>query len=276
MVLDLVDSPAVIKYSIDSVAKNNLEEEHLMPTEFLHKLTPPGMPPHSLTLKVNGIYMLLRNMNVEQGLCNGSRFVLKEIKQHTLICKLIATDPSLPELIFILPRITSTTPTGYPFEFQRRQFPIRPAFAMTINKSQGGTFEKIGLDLTSNVFSHGQLYVAFSRVHDYKNITVLLSHVGTTTRNVVFPGVFDKGYINEQIKKRGHRHHLPSRMETDDDFSDLPPPQPEQPSLFDWGDTEDIPVAAPTNHVHTELLDLAHEPPNEFFSLDDILPFFDD
>jgi hypothetical protein len=147
---------------------------------------------------------------------------------------------------------------------------------MTINKSQGGTFEKIGLDLTSNVFSHGQLYVGFSRVHDYKYVTVLLSQVGTNTKNVVFPGVFEKGYINEQRKVRGHRPNLPSRMETDDDMYNIPHPAQQQSSLFEWQDLDDIPVAAPTHQQDLHLLDLAHEPPNEFFSADDFLPFFDD
>ncbi len=40
---------------------------------------------------------------------------------------------------------------------------MRPAFAMTINKSQGQTFKHIGIFLRDSVFSHGQLYVALSR-----------------------------------------------------------------------------------------------------------------
>ncbi|XP_008202508.2 uncharacterized protein LOC103315450 [Nasonia vitripennis] len=46
----------------------------------------------------------------------------------------------------------------------RRQFPIKIAFTMTINKAQGQTFEKIGIDLRREVFNHGQLYVALSRI----------------------------------------------------------------------------------------------------------------
>ena len=43
-----------------------------------------------------------------------------------------------------------------------------PAFAMTINKSQGQSFSKVGISLTNPVFAHGQLYVALSRTR-YKN-----------------------------------------------------------------------------------------------------------
>ena len=50
------------------------------------------------------------------------------------------------------------------FEFKRLQFPIRLAFAMTINKSQGQSLKVCGLNLENPCFSHGQLYVACSRV----------------------------------------------------------------------------------------------------------------
>ena len=43
---------------------------------------------------------------------------------------------------------------------------------MTINKAQGQTFDRIGLYLASPVFSHGQLYVAFSRVRRLSDIKV--------------------------------------------------------------------------------------------------------
>ena len=52
----------------------------------------------------------------------------------------------------------------YPFEWSRRQFPIKAAFATTINKAQGKTMKTIGIWLPEPVFSHGQLYVAGSRV----------------------------------------------------------------------------------------------------------------
>ena len=59
-----------------------------------------------------------------------------------------------------------------PFILRRRQFPIQLAFAMTINKSQGQTFEEVGLFLERDVFSHGQLYVALSRVKHPNQLTV--------------------------------------------------------------------------------------------------------
>ena len=46
---------------------------------------------------------------------------------------------------------------------RRRQFPVKVAFAMTINKSQGQPFESVGIYLSKPVFGYGQLYVAISR-----------------------------------------------------------------------------------------------------------------
>jgi len=47
--------------------------------------------------------------------------------------------------------------------------------AMTINKSQGQSFNFVGIYLPISVFSHGQLYVALSRVTNKKNFKILLS-----------------------------------------------------------------------------------------------------
>ena len=52
----------------------------------------------------------------------------------------------------------------FPFEWTRRQFPVKVCFAMTINKSQGQTLQHIGIWLSDSCFGHGQLYVAVSRV----------------------------------------------------------------------------------------------------------------
>ena len=47
---------------------------------------------------------------------------------------------------------------------------------MTINKSEGQTYDKIGIDLRHPVFTHGQLYTAFSRVGSAKNVIIIFTN----------------------------------------------------------------------------------------------------
>ena len=56
------------------------------------------------------------------------------------------------------------------YSFKRIQFPVRLAYAMTINKSQGQTLQKVGISL-----KHGQLYTAFTRTTSGKNMTLAIS-----------------------------------------------------------------------------------------------------
>jgi ATP-dependent DNA helicase PIF1 len=75
-------------------------------------------------------------------------------------------------------------PTDMPFEFKRIQFPICRAFAMTINKSQGQSLSVCGLNLENKCFSHGQLYVACTRVGKPSALFVLAPD--NKTKNVVY------------------------------------------------------------------------------------------
>ena len=72
------------------------------------------------------------------------------------------------------------------------QFPVCVALSMTINKSQGQTLNKLGLYLPQSVFSHGQLYVALSRITSYQYIKVLIcdDYHDCQTKNVVYDEVF--------------------------------------------------------------------------------------
>ena len=78
----------------------------------------------------------------------------------------------------------------FEFDWQRIQFPVKLAFAMTIHKSQGQTLDKVAVWLQDRCFGHGQLYVAASRVGDPANIKFFIKskadHPNYTTSNNVY------------------------------------------------------------------------------------------
>lgn len=57
-----------------------------------------------------------------------------------------------------------------PFIQKTKQFPIKLAYAFTIHKAQGQTYEKVILDLNSHIFAPGQLYVALSRAKSLQGL----------------------------------------------------------------------------------------------------------
>ena len=91
----------------------------------------------------------------------------------------------------------SPSENNLPFVLKRLQFPVRVAFSITINKSQGQTLIQYGVYLPQPVFVHGQLYVAISRATSYQCIKILIMHndyQNNQTKNIVYKEIFQNIY----------------------------------------------------------------------------------
>ena len=168
---------------------------HAYLVEFLQQLNASRLPSTLLCLKVGSPVILLRNLDPGEGLCNGTRMVVLNMRRKVLQYRIISKDRRFKNKVVLIPRIRlSPNAETLPVPLKRLQFTIRLAFAMTINKSQGQSVEHVGINLQTSVFCYGQLYVVFSRCTSPLNISVLLpeqSQESRRTLNVVYKEVFN-------------------------------------------------------------------------------------
>jgi hypothetical protein len=180
-ILGMIPGESKTYYSCDEVAN----ETSVYPVDFLNQLNISGLPPHQLHLKTGSIVMLLRNLNPTKGLMNGSRMKVLKLMDRLIQVQLLTG--SNAGTVHLIPRIKLIpSDSTLPFEMSRMQFPLKLSYAMTINKAQGQSLQRVGVYLENQVFSHGQLYVALSRATSPDRVSVLIPNGCNIAKNIVF------------------------------------------------------------------------------------------
>nr|XP_047146150.1 ATP-dependent DNA helicase PIF1-like [Hydra vulgaris] len=148
--------------SSDSIETDDHNEIYNFPNEFLNTLTPSGMPVHCLKLKIGAVIMLLRNLDLKGGLCNGTRLMVRALHNNYINGEVL-TGVSAGNRVFV-PRVQlAPSDSNLPFTL-KRQFPVRLAYSMTINKSQGQTFDKVKVILRIYIPSAGMANTVFIKL----------------------------------------------------------------------------------------------------------------
>lgn len=124
-----------------------------------------SLPPYILELKIGMPVMILRNLDAPL-ICNGTRLIIDRIGQKNIKCRILTgSSADKPVLIPKIWLSSKDNDDKTPCTFMRKQFRLRPAYAMIVNKSQGQSIKYVGLELRArSSFADGQLYVAISRV----------------------------------------------------------------------------------------------------------------
>ena len=124
-------------------------------------------PDHELILKVNDICILLRHYDQKNGFSNNSRVIVTNITHKTVRVRSLNDSTKYA----CLPRIHFEVKTKFRLSVKmtRRQFPLKLAYALTVNRCQGQQFDKVLFDIGTAPFAHGQLYVSISRVREGSN-----------------------------------------------------------------------------------------------------------
>ncbi|KAH9073914.1 hypothetical protein Ae201684P_003413 [Aphanomyces euteiches] len=168
--------------SADSVAEKRDSDADAceFPIEFLNSIDINNFPSHKLHLKVGCPIILLRNLCTSEGMCNGTRLIVLELKTRCIKAQIM--NGSHKNKIVYIPRTTTIhdgEQNNYPFELRRRQFPVQVAFAMTIHKAQGQTISHVGVYLQNPAQAKGNIKFLVAN-GQYEGLP------GIYTKNVVY------------------------------------------------------------------------------------------
>ena len=153
---------------LSKIKKDEYGYKGIIDGDFGKKNLPTSL---DLSLKEGSQVMLLNNDSLGRWI-NGSIGTVSEIEEVDDGPDILWVELASGDLVDVLPHKWEMYEFSYDKEASKifsesvgsfAQYPIRLAWAVTIHKSQGMTFNRAIIDIGRGTFSHGQLYVALSR-----------------------------------------------------------------------------------------------------------------
>jgi PIF1-like helicase/Helix-turn-helix domain len=160
-----ITAEAFNKKALDQIGSPTVLKEAIIEGEFPHGSDPA---PRRLELKIGARVIFTKNDTAEKKeYFNGKAGVIEQIAEDKLVIR-VSTGPNIElERSAWINRGARYNSSKGEFEWLElgtfRQFPVLLAWAVTIHKSQGMTFDKAVID-AGNAFAPGQVYVALSRL----------------------------------------------------------------------------------------------------------------
>ena len=132
MMIERFPGEEKVYHSFDTIIDN---PQNHFPIDFLNSITPNGLSPHELKLKINCPMILLRNLDPNNGLWNGTRLMIRALQDNTIDAEIVGGQHAQKRVFIPRLPLSPSDDISLPFKFKRKQFPLRLSFAMTINKS---------------------------------------------------------------------------------------------------------------------------------------------
>jgi len=147
--------------------------------------TKENVETYDINLTLNAQIMVIRNISVENKLVNGTRGIVVEMKENSVIIR--DSDDRLHEIIY-------HTDMNENNKKKISFMPLKLAYAISIHKSQGASIDNLEIDLGDDIFISGQLYTAISRSTNIKNLKLINFSKSSLIKNKKINNFYKKIY----------------------------------------------------------------------------------
>ena len=135
MCMSILPGPIVERPASDHFVDCNNPDDY--PHDYVESLDMKGAPPWMLQFVIGAKYMCIRNMDIRRGIVNGTMLKLLHIGNRIAQFQIL-TGKSEGSIELFMKVMFTITPeaSGLPFSIQRLQFPVIPAYCLSVHKAQ--------------------------------------------------------------------------------------------------------------------------------------------